>query len=123
MAGAHALPRFPAGQYLPRARKSPSLDGMPDGRQCYRALIFATTTVDADPVALFERRAEEVEREREIAVELGRKLYGDKVTDWKTLADADARRSRTSGSPPPTKSATSRSAPTSAPRPRPARWC
>ena len=61
----------------PHARKSPSLEGMPDGRQCYRALVFATTTVDADPVALFDVAQKEVERERELAVGLGRKLFGD----------------------------------------------
>ncbi len=33
---------------------SPSLDGMPGGRECYRAAMFAVTTVDADPEQLFE---------------------------------------------------------------------
>ena len=74
-------------EYLPHARKSPSLDGMPDGRNCYRALVFATTTVDVDPDALFELAQKEVERERKVAVDLGRKLFGDKVTDWKSLGD------------------------------------
>jgi uncharacterized protein (DUF885 family) len=74
-------------EYIPHARKSPSLEGMPDGRQCYRALIFATTTVDADPEALFDLAQKEVERERQLAVDLGRKLFGDKVTDWKSLGD------------------------------------
>lgn len=73
--------------YLPHARKSPSLDGMPDGRNCYRALVFAQTTVDADPDALFELAQKEVERERKFAVQMGRKLFGDKVTDWKSLGD------------------------------------
>ena len=75
------------GDYLAHARKSPSLDGMPDGRQCYRALIFAITTVDVDPDALFELAQKQVERERKLAVDLGRKLFGDKVTDWKSLGD------------------------------------
>lgn len=73
--------------YLPHARKSPSLDGMPDGRACYRAQIFSTTTVDVDPDALFDIAQKEVEREREIAVGLGRKLFGDKAADWKSLGD------------------------------------
>jgi len=72
--------------YLARARRSPSLDGMPGGRDCYRALIFAVTTVDADPEKLFERALEQIERERRIALDLGRKLYGDKATDWNALA-------------------------------------
>lgn len=74
-------------EYLPRARKSPSLQAMPDGRDCYRSLIFSTATVDVDPDALFDRAQREVERERKVAVELGRKLFGDKVTDWKSLGE------------------------------------
>ena len=73
--------------YLARARTSPSLDGMPGGRECYRALAFATTTVDADPEALFDLAQKQVERERKIAVDIGRRLYGDRVTDWKSLSD------------------------------------
>ena len=74
-------------EYVARARKSPSLEGMPDGRACYRALVFSTATVDVDPEALFDRAQREVERERKLAVELGRKLFGDRVTDWKSLGD------------------------------------
>ena len=75
-------------EYLPRARKSPSLEAMPDGRDCYRSLIFSTATVDVDPDALFDRAQREVERERKLAVDLGRKQFGEKVTDWKSLGDA-----------------------------------
>lgn len=74
-------------EYLPRARKSPSLEGNPDGKQCYRALIFSTATVDVDPDTLFVRAQQEVERERKLAVDLGRRLYGDRVTDWKSLGE------------------------------------
>ena len=74
-------------EYLPRARKSPSLEGVPDGRQCYRGLIFAVTTIDADPVDLFEVAQRELARERELAVGLGRTLFGAPVGDWKTLVD------------------------------------
>lgn len=73
--------------YLPQARKTPSLEGNRDGKQCYRALIFAVTTVDVDPDALFETAQKEIERERGIAIGIGRKLYGDRVTDWKSLSD------------------------------------
>ena len=78
---------FLRDEYLAHARKSASLEGMPDGRQCYRALVFGTTTVDADPVALFDMAQKEVERERGIAIGLGRKLFGEKVIDWKSLVD------------------------------------
>jgi uncharacterized protein (DUF885 family) len=78
---------FLRDEYLGRARASPSIAGMPDGRQCYRALIFATTTVDADPEALFDIAVKEVERERRIAVDFGRALFGDRATDWNALAD------------------------------------
>lgn len=73
--------------YLARARIAPSLEGMPGGRACYRALIFAITTVDADPDWLFTRAEQQIAREHAIALELGRKLYGDKATDWKALSD------------------------------------
>ena len=78
---------FLRDDYLARARKSPSLEGMPDGRQCYRALIFGVTTIDADPVELFYLAQAELNSEREIAVDLGRKLFGDDVNDWKSLVD------------------------------------
>jgi uncharacterized protein (DUF885 family) len=74
-------------EYVAHARKSPSLKGMPDGRACYRALVFSTATVDVDPDALFDRAQREVERERKVAVDLGRKLFGDRVTDWKSLGE------------------------------------
>jgi len=60
---------------------------MPGGRECYRGLIFAITTVDADPESLFEVAQAQVEREHKIAVDLGRKLYGERATDWKTLGE------------------------------------
>jgi uncharacterized protein (DUF885 family) len=78
---------FLRDEYLAHARQSASLEGMPDGRQCYRALVFGTTTVDADPVALFDMAQKEVERERGVAIGIGRKLFGEKVTDWKSLVD------------------------------------
>ena len=58
----------------------------PNGRECYRGLIFSTVTIDADPVALYDVAVKEVEKERAIALELGKKLYGDKATDWNALA-------------------------------------
>ena len=73
--------------YVTRARKSPSLEVMPDGRACYRALMFSTATLEVDPDALYERAQKEVERERKAAVEIGRKLFGDRVTDWKSLGE------------------------------------
>ncbi len=78
---------FLRDEYLARARQTPSLDGIPNGRQCYRALIFATTTVDADPEALFDVAVKEVESERATALQLGRKLFGERATDWKSLVE------------------------------------
>ncbi len=78
---------FLRDEYLPHARKSPSIAAMPDGRECYRGLIFAITTVDADPESLFELAQAQVQREHAIAVDLGRKLYGEKATDWKALSE------------------------------------
>lgn len=74
-------------EYLPRARKSPSLETLPNGRQCYVAQILAVTTATADPDVLFDLAVKRVERERRIALELGRGLYGDRATDWNALAE------------------------------------
>ncbi len=74
-------------QYLPHARTSVSIESHPSGRQCYRALIFSTVTIDADPAALFDAAVAKVAEEQAIAVRLGRKLYGDKAKDWDTLAN------------------------------------
>jgi uncharacterized protein (DUF885 family) len=78
---------FLRDEYQPHARQSPSIAGMPHGRDCYRGLIFSTVTVDADPGKLFDVAVKEVERERSVALSLGRKLYGEKARDWKTLAE------------------------------------
>ena len=43
--------------------------------------------MDVDPDALFDLAQNEVERERKLAVDLGRKLFGDRVTDWKSLGE------------------------------------
>jgi uncharacterized protein (DUF885 family) len=74
-------------EYVPHARKSPSLEGMPGGRECYRGLVFAITTVDSDPEALFDLAQAEVARERGIATDLGKKLFGEKGGEWNSLAD------------------------------------
>ncbi len=77
---------FLRGEYLPRARTEVSIAKHPDGRACYRALIFSTVTIDADPMALFDVATKKVELERVMALELGRKIYGEKATDWHALA-------------------------------------
>lgn len=73
-------------EYLPHARASVSMLGQPNGRQCYRALVFSIVTADVDPDTLYDVAVKQVEKERALAVELGRKVFGDKATDWATLA-------------------------------------
>jgi uncharacterized protein (DUF885 family) len=72
--------------YAAGARKTPSIASHPHGRECYRALVFSTVTIDADPDKLFDVAVKEVERERAQALALGRKVYGEKATDWAALA-------------------------------------
>jgi uncharacterized protein (DUF885 family) len=74
-------------QYLPHARTSVSIASHPNGQQCYRALIFSTVTIDADPLAVFDTAVAKVAEEQAMAVRLGKNLYGDKATDWDTLAN------------------------------------
>jgi uncharacterized protein (DUF885 family) len=84
-----ALERYRAylrDEYLPKARTSVSIESHPDGRQCYRALIFSTVTIDADPASLFDVALAKVADEQALAVRLGRAMYGDKARDWDTLA-------------------------------------
>jgi uncharacterized protein (DUF885 family) len=73
-------------EYLPRARTAVSIEAHPNGRECYRALIFSTVTLDVDPVATFDVAVAKVAEEQALAVRLGQKLYGDKARDWDTLA-------------------------------------
>jgi uncharacterized protein (DUF885 family) len=49
-------------------------------------MIFATVTVDEDPGALYDEAVKQVASEHAVALALGKKVYGDKATDWATLA-------------------------------------
>ena len=77
---------FLRDEYMPKARTAVSIDGHPHGRECYRGLIFATVTLDSDPVGLYDMAVQQVEKERALGLKLGRQLYGDKAKDWTTLA-------------------------------------
>jgi uncharacterized protein (DUF885 family) len=77
---------FLRDEYLPHARVTVSIESHPNGRECYGGLIFATVTIDADPVALYDIAVEQVAKERATALTLGRKIYGDKARDWNSLA-------------------------------------
>jgi uncharacterized protein (DUF885 family) len=77
---------FLRDEYLPHARQSPSIQSHPNGLTCYRGLIFATVTIDEDPAALYDEAVKQVASEHARALALGKKVYGDKATDWATLA-------------------------------------
>ena len=77
---------FLRDEYLAHARQSPSIQSHPNGLTCYRGLIFATVTVDEDPAALYDEAVKQVASEHARALALGKKVYGDKATDWATLA-------------------------------------
>lgn len=77
---------FLRDQYLSHARETVSIETQPHGRECYRGLIFATVTIDEDPGKLYDIAVKRVAEERDIAVRLGKKLYGAKATDWNALA-------------------------------------
>ncbi len=78
---------FLRDEYLKKARTSVSIESHPNGRTCYRGLIFSAVTIDADPAQLFEAAQQRVQREQAMALELGRKIYGEKAKDWATLAE------------------------------------
>jgi len=77
---------FLRDEYLPRARINVSIESHPRGRECYRGLIFSNVTITADPNALYDIAVEKVAAERDLAVRLGKKIYGDKAKDWNSLA-------------------------------------
>lgn len=77
---------FLRDEYLPHARQSASIESHPNGRACYRGMIFAYVTVDEDPDTLYAKAVEQVANERAQALALGKKVYGAKATNWGTLA-------------------------------------
>jgi uncharacterized protein (DUF885 family) len=77
---------FLRDEYLPKARASTSIVGHPNGRDCYRALVYGYTTIDADPQALFEVAKAKVADEQALALAIGRRLYGEEASNWATLA-------------------------------------
>jgi uncharacterized protein (DUF885 family) len=92
---------FLRDEYMPRARKVLSVGGNTNGLKCYRASIYANTTVDDEPRKLFAAAKARERAERELAVTLGKKVYGAKARDWQTLAPlviADSRYRFTSSS-------------------------
>ena len=46
---------------------------------------YTKRLIDADPEALFALAKSKVAEEQALALELGRRIYGDKATDWTTL--------------------------------------
>jgi uncharacterized protein (DUF885 family) len=76
---------FLQDQYLPHARQSSSIENQPNGRACYRGLIFSVVTVDEDPAKLYDIAIAQIAKEHAVAMALGKKLYGDKATDWNAL--------------------------------------
>ena len=77
---------FLRDEYLPHARQGASIESQPNGRACYRGMIFANVTVDEDPATLYDMAVKQVASERAQALALGKKVYGAKATDWGTLA-------------------------------------
>ncbi|HEU4455366.1 MAG TPA: DUF885 domain-containing protein [Longimicrobium sp.] len=57
---------FLRDEYLPRARAEPGLHALPNGRECYRAMVRASTSLDLDPAeipATARRARAEIEAE------------------------------------------------------------
>jgi uncharacterized protein (DUF885 family) len=77
---------FLSNEYLPRARKTVSLAGNRNGLACYRALILSGSTVDVEPRKLFELAMERHRAEHALAMDFGRKLYGERAKDWQALS-------------------------------------
>lgn len=75
-------------EYSAKARITASIIGQPHGVQCLRARLMSSTTVDMDPIAMFDVLVARRHAEREHILELAQKVYG--VTDL-TWEDFNAR--------------------------------
>ncbi|HEU4563037.1 MAG TPA: DUF885 domain-containing protein, partial [Gemmatimonadaceae bacterium] len=53
---------FLKNEYLPKARTTVALSDLPNGEQCYRALVRASTTLDVEPRAVHELGLKEMDR-------------------------------------------------------------
>ncbi len=67
---------FLAAEYLPRARDGVAVSELPNGAACYQAMLRQATTLDRSPQQVFALGEATVAANREMVVDLGRKVYG-----------------------------------------------
>jgi uncharacterized protein (DUF885 family) len=85
---------FLRAEYLPRARSSPSIIANTNGKNCFRAVIAANSSVSVDPIKLFERLNERADQEVQTALLAGKKRYGRDFLSLTALAEALRKDSR-----------------------------
>lgn len=74
--------------YLPKARVRPSITANRNGKECFRALVAANTSVNVDPDELFNRGKAHDEQEVQAALVAGKKRYGRDFANLAALAEA-----------------------------------
>jgi uncharacterized protein (DUF885 family) len=67
---------FLAKEYLPQARDSLALAALPDGAQCYQAMLRSYTTLDRTPAEVMALGEKTVKENEQTVSALGSKLYG-----------------------------------------------
>ena len=74
---------FLVNEYQPRARDSIALSALPDGAQCYQAMLRSYTTLDRTPKAVYELGERTVADNLARVQALGQTMFGTK--DLKTI--------------------------------------
>ena len=79
---------FLKSEYRLRARANPSITANKNGKECFRAIVAANSSIDVDPAALFERASARAEEETRLALGAGKKRYGRDFPTLAALAEA-----------------------------------
>jgi len=73
-------------EYLPKTRVTASIVGQPQGMKCLRARLASSTTVDMNPVVMFDVLVARRRVEREHILELALKAYGVTDLTWEEFS-------------------------------------
>jgi uncharacterized protein (DUF885 family) len=72
--------------YLPKTRVTASIAGQPQGMECLRARLAASTTVDMNPTEMFDVLVARRRAEREHILQLARRVYGVADLSWEEFS-------------------------------------
>lgn len=73
-------------EYLPKTRVTASIVGQPQGMECLRARLASSTTVDMNPLEMFEVLVTRRRAEREHILQLAQRVYGGTDLTWEEFS-------------------------------------